>query len=130
MKGKPSVVTPTAAIGTSNQFAALAETEEAITEAEIPDDEYLPNLDPVVDTDANPVVDIDADPVEGTDHPTTDPDTTSSIDDDSSISSISTMSSTDDTNDFSKAKISALVERIQTNCTKAMKAHTHTHRHC
>ena len=108
MKGKPSVVTPTAAIGTSNQFAALAETEEAITEAEIPDNEYLPNLDPVED------------------YPTTDPDTTPNSDNNSSISSISTMSSTDNGNEFSKAKISALMERIQTNITEAIKTCTHT----
>ena len=42
MKGKPSVVTPTAAIGTPNPFAALAEVEEATepteTVVEIPDD--------------------------------------------------------------------------------------------
>ena len=107
MKGKPSVVTPTAAIGTSNQFAALAEPEEAITEAEIPNNEYLPNLGPVED------------------HPTT-----SNSDNASSISTISTMgsSATDngDGNEFSKAKISALMARIQTNITEVIKACTYT----
>ena len=112
MKGKPSVVTPTAAIGTPNPFAASTEVEEATkpTEAvvEIPDNEYLPNQ--VTDLEGQLV------PFQ----------TTPTIPDDLSLSSISTMSSTNDGNELSKAKISALVERIQSNITVVIKSHTYT----
>ena len=46
MKGKPTVVTPTATIGTPNPFAALAEAEAEDTtepaELEISKDKHLP----------------------------------------------------------------------------------------
>ena len=53
MNDKPKVVTPSAStIGTPNPFAALAESpetperdlESAVEVVDIPDDEYLPNL--------------------------------------------------------------------------------------
>ena len=132
MKGKLTVVTPRATTGTPNPFAALAEAEaEDTTEPEIPDtnasaeaaleinkDKYLPNqVAPEPQSTGEPVTDTV--PVEDTD-------ATPFITNDLSLSSISTTISTDNTDEFSKAKISALVERIQTNITKAIKAYTHT----
>ena len=129
MKEKPTVVTPTAAVGTPNPFAALAEaedtTEPAETALEIPntdaaleisENKYLPNQvaqelqSTGPQSTGQPVTNIVPVPVEDTDP-------TSLVNSDLSLSSISTMSSTDDGNEFSKAKISALVERIKTNIT-------------
>ena len=43
MKGKPTVVTPTATVSTPNPFVALAEAEaEDITEPEIPNTSVIP----------------------------------------------------------------------------------------
>ena len=115
MTGKPPVVTPTAAISTPNPFAALAEaTVEAAAApvVDIPDDEYLPNQTTTLPTSGTNTV-----PVEHT---------APGITDDQSLSSISTMSSTDNFGDFSEAKISALMERIQGNGTKTVTTCTHT----
>ena len=137
----PTVVTPTAStIGTPNPFAALAETPESESESvaesvvDIPDDEYLPNQ---VDTEEHPDAVTEANPATTTTTATStdataqpsntaasDTNTTLLVDsNDLSLSSISTMGSSDIQDDaFSKAKISGLMERIQQGYTRAIKA--------
>ena len=101
MKETPAVITPTASLGTPNRFAALAETPESDLESVIESTEDIP------DDEYLPNQEEDSD-------------------DDLSLSSISTMGSTDNTDAYSKAKISSLMERIQLNCTKTITPYKYT----
>ena len=132
MKGKPKIITPTAeSIRTPNPFAALSEAPEEATEAkaesveaveDIPDDEYLPNrgitaIKPLSTTSRTHTTTAAASTTEGI-----------ALDELSlsTVSSISTMGSTDYNNDaFSKTKISTLMERIQPDSTKSITAYTY-----
>ena len=128
MKGKPTVVTPTGTVGTPNPFAALAEAENTTDPADATPE--IPNNKALEIPKAPPALGISKDkylPNQVAPEPqsTGEPGTPLIIDD-LSLSSISTMSSLDNTEEFSKAKISALMERIQTNITKEIKAYTYT----
>ena len=128
MKETPNVVTPTASastVGTPNPFAALEETSEAETAEEanreaptetvetiedIPDDEYLPNqsaTEVIPEANQSATVVIPEATITTT--------TLSEDSDDLSLSSISTMGSSDTNNEaYSKAKIIDLMETDQT----------------
>ena len=130
MKDTPKVITPTAStIGTPNRFAALAETPESELDSlvestvvestvDIPDDEYLPNQEtateviPEATTTVTGTTNTDSRGQPSTASPNDHNPSQEDSDDDLSLSSISTMGSTDITNAYSKAKISSLMERI------------------
>ena len=120
MKETPKVITPAASLGTPNWFAALAETPESDLDSvvestvDIPDDEYLPNqeaageVSPEATTTLTGATNIasrgqpsttstnDHYPSQG-DTPNQEDTTKEDSDDDLSLSSISTMGSTDNT---------------------------------
>ena len=144
MKRTPNLVTPTAVasastVSTPNPFAALAETPESETESveesvvessvdtptDIPEDEFLPNqLATEVTPEATPTA-ITATAASITNTPLLE-DPINDSNDDLSLSSISTMGSSDTNNDaFSKAKISDLMDRIQQGSTSSKKAYTY-----
>ena len=125
MKETPKVITPTAStLGTPNRFAALAETPESELDSvvestvDIPDDEYLPNqeaateVSPEATTTITGATNIDSRGQPSTTSPNDHNPSQEDSDDNLSLSSISTMGSTDNTDAHSKAKISSLMERI------------------
>ena len=154
MKDTPKVITPTAStIGTPNWFAASAETPESELDSvvestvDIPDNEYLPNqeaateVSPEATTTITGATDIgfrgQPSTTSPNDHYPSQEDTPGQedtnkedSDDDLSLSSISTMGSTDSSTDntatYSKAKIISIMERIQLNCTKTTSPYKYT----